>query len=82
MEADDRILQSEVELTDRSDANFVAAGIWAAAFVAAGWFLAEWLGPSNVGWALGAIGLIVIGSLVVRARAASRRRSAAATISG
>jgi membrane protein DedA with SNARE-associated domain len=47
--------------------NFLAAGIWAASFVAGGWFLAEWLGPEGVGWLLGAIGLTVITCLVLRA---------------
>jgi membrane protein DedA with SNARE-associated domain len=48
--------------------NFIAAGIWAGSFVAGGWFLAVWLGPEGVGWALGTIGLVAIGWLVLRAR--------------
>ncbi len=58
--------------------NFVAAGIWAATFVAAGWFLAEAFGAQNIGWVLGGIGLFAIGGLVYRARTA-RRHSAAVT---
>lgn len=61
--------------------NFIAAGIWAASFVAAGWYLAELFGASNVGWVLGGIGLLVIASLVYKARA-SRKRAAAATPAG
>lgn len=53
--------------------NFVAAGIWAASFVAGGWYLAGWLGPEGVGWLLGTIGLAAIGWIVLRAR---RNRSA------
>lgn len=37
--------------------NFIAAGIWASGFVAAGWFLGEWLGLRGLGWAVGPIGL-------------------------
>lgn len=59
--------------------NFVAAGVWAASFVAAGWFLAEAFGAHNVGWALGGIGLFVIGGLIYRARAARRRADAASS---
>ena len=59
--------------------NFIAAGIWAASFVAAGWFLAAWLGPANVGWALGGVGLLVIGWLIYKARRSSRKRTAAVT---
>jgi len=56
--------------------NFIAAGVWAASFVGAGWFLAETFGAENIGWVLGGIGLFVIGGLIWRARAA--RRAAAA----
>ena len=61
--------------------NFIAAGIWAASFVAAGWFLAELFGAENVGWVLGGIGLLVIGTLIWKARAARRRGPAAAPTS-
>jgi membrane protein DedA with SNARE-associated domain len=59
--------------------NFIAAGIWAASFVAAGWFLAELFGAQNIGWVLGGIGLLVIGTLVWRAWASRRREPAAAS---
>ena len=58
--------------------NFIAAGLWASSFVAAGWFLAEAFGPHNVGWVLGGIGLFVIGGLIYRARASRKRTTAAA----
>lgn len=35
--------------------NFIAAGIWASSFVAAGWFLGAWLGVENLFWAICAI---------------------------
>lgn len=40
--------------------NFLAAGIWAGSFVAAGWFLGGWLGAACVGWAIGLAGLAVV----------------------
>ncbi len=58
--------------------NFIAAGIWAASFVTAGWYLAAIFGASNVGWVLGGIGLVVIGTLVLKARASRKRAAAAA----
>ena len=58
--------------------NFIAAGIWASSFVAAGWFLAEAFGAENVGWALGVIGLFVIAGLIYRVRASRKRAAAAA----
>ena len=57
--------------------NFIAAGVWAASFVAAGWFLSEAFGAHNVGWVLGGIGLLVIGGLIYRVRAARKRPAAA-----
>lgn len=62
--------------------NFIAAGIWASSFVAAGWFLAEAFGAHNIGWVLGGIGLFVIGGLVWRARAARKRAAAEAAAAG
>jgi membrane protein DedA with SNARE-associated domain len=47
-------------------ANFIAAGIWAATFVAAGWYVAVWLGHRRTFYLLGSIGLLVLGWLVVR----------------
>ena len=48
-----------------------------ASFVAAGWFLSEAFGAHNVGWVLGGIGLLVIGGLIYRVRAARKRPAAA-----
>ncbi|CAH2599222.1 DedA family protein [Rhodovastum atsumiense] len=53
--------------------NFIAAGIWAASFVTAGWFLAGWLGAKGVGWTIGLVGLAVIIGLIWRFH---RQRSA------
>ncbi len=53
--------------------NFIAAGLWAGTFVAAGWFLAAWLGPEGLGWLLGGIGLAVIGWLIVKVWRGSRK---------
>jgi membrane protein DedA with SNARE-associated domain len=52
--------------------NFIAAGIWAASFVAAGWFLAAIFGAERIGWVLGGIGLFVIGGMIYRARTARK----------
>jgi membrane protein DedA with SNARE-associated domain len=46
--------------------NFIAAGIWAASFVAAGWFLGALLGPERLLWVLAAIVVTVITVVVVR----------------
>lgn len=56
--------------------NFIAAGIWAASFVAAGWFLAAAFGPERVGWVLGGIGLFVIAGLIYKARTSRKRAEA------
>lgn len=40
--------------------NFIAAGIWAASFVAAGWYAVAWLGEKNTTYALGGIGGAVL----------------------
>ena len=40
--------------------NFIAAGIWAASFVAGGWYLAEWLGPDGVYWMLAGVGICAV----------------------
>lgn len=46
--------------------NFIAAGIWAASFVAAGWFLGEWMGAGSLSWLLGGLGLVLVGGLGVK----------------
>ncbi|EHM01864.1 SNARE-like domain protein [Acetobacteraceae bacterium AT-5844] len=40
--------------------NFIAAGLWASSFVAAGWFIVGWLGEKGTLYALGSIGAIVV----------------------
>jgi membrane protein DedA with SNARE-associated domain len=40
--------------------NFVAAGLWAGSFVAAGWYIVGWLGEKGTLYALGSIGVAVV----------------------
>ncbi|HYF09703.1 MAG TPA: DedA family protein [Acetobacteraceae bacterium] len=58
--------------------NFIAAGLWAASFVAAGWYALELLGVRNLVILLAAIGVTVLGVLVLRAMRARRRLAASA----
>lgn len=44
--------------------NFIAAGMWAGSFVAAGWFLGGWVGPADIAWGIGVGGLGVVLVLV------------------
>ncbi len=53
--------------------NFVAAGLWAASFVAIGWYAMEWLGADNLGYAVGGIGIALICLLTFRFVLARRR---------
>ena len=46
--------------------NFVGAGIWAASFVVAGWYLGEFLGADALFWIIGSIGLLALFALLVR----------------
>ena len=46
--------------------NFIAAGLWAASFVAGGWFLAEWLGPDGVYWMLAGVGICLVGLIALK----------------
>jgi membrane protein DedA with SNARE-associated domain len=46
--------------------NFIAAGIWAGSFVAAGWFLGALLGPERLFWCLVGGAVAVIGFLLLR----------------
>lgn len=48
--------------------NFIAAGIWASSFVAAGWYLEAWLGRRGIGWAIGLFGLAFLLGLVWKYR--------------
>jgi membrane protein DedA with SNARE-associated domain len=58
--------------------NFIAAGIWAASFVAAGWFLGALLGPERLFWVLGGVALTVITALILRHLLRRRRERRAA----
>ena len=55
--------------------NFLAAGIWAATFVAAGWYIAVWLGKNGVWWMLAVAGMTVFTILVLKAWRALRREA-------
>ena len=52
--------------------NFVAAGIWAGSFVAAGWFLGAKLGPERLVWGLCAGAIALISLMLLRRRFARR----------
>ena len=53
--------------------NFIAAGLWAGSFVAAGWFIVGWLGEKGTLYALGSIGVVVVLYLGFRAVQGWRR---------
>ncbi|PHK95581.1 hypothetical protein CR162_06920 [Pseudoroseomonas rhizosphaerae] len=57
--------------------NFIAAGLWAASFVAAGWFLVAWLGERNTSYALAGIGGAVVLYLIFRFIQHRRRKAQA-----
>ena len=58
--------------------NFIAAGIWASSFVAAGWFLGAWLGVERLFWSICAIAATALVFFVLRHfRHRSRMRSRA-----
>ncbi len=40
--------------------NFIAAGLWAGSFVAAGWFVLSWLGEKQTMYALAGIGVAAV----------------------
>lgn len=46
--------------------NFIAAGLWAFSFVAAGWYAVGWLGEQNTLYALSGIGFVVVICLVTK----------------
>lgn len=46
--------------------NFIAAGIWAASFTAAGWFLGSLLGPTRLFWVLGGTAVAIIAFFLIR----------------
>jgi membrane protein DedA with SNARE-associated domain len=55
--------------------NFIAAGIWASSFVAAGWFLGALIGPERLGWTIAGVALAALIFFIIRQW---RRRSAKA----
>ncbi|MFT8244281.1 DedA family protein [Roseomonas sp. BN140053] len=59
--------------------NFMAAGIWAGAFVGAGWFAVGWLGQENTLYALGGIGLAAVLVMVLRHFSGRRKAALAAS---
>ena len=58
--------------------NFIAAGLWAGSFVAAGWFIVGWLGEKGTLYALGSIGIAVVLYLGIRLVQYWRRPAVAA----
>lgn len=58
--------------------NFIAAGIWASSFVAAGWYIGVLIGPENLAYAIAVIGLSVLLFFLVRAFIRRRRSKALA----
>jgi membrane protein DedA with SNARE-associated domain len=46
--------------------NFIAAGVWAGSFVAAGWFLGAWLGVERLFWSICAIAATALVFFVAR----------------
>ncbi|MBS0643952.1 MAG: DedA family protein [Proteobacteria bacterium] len=55
--------------------NFIAAGLWAASFTAAGWFLGRALGPERLVWLLAGVAVLAVSLILVR-RLRSQRRIA------
>ncbi len=53
--------------------NFIAAGLWAGTFVAAGWFLGALLGPTRLLWVLGGTAVAVIAFVLIRRHWRGRR---------
>ena len=59
--------------------NLAGAGIWAASFVAAGWFVGSLLGAETVGYLIASVALLLLLAFVVRH---VRRRRAAVALPG
>jgi membrane protein DedA with SNARE-associated domain len=57
--------------------NFIAAGLWAASFVAGGWYLAHWLGPDGVYWMLAGVAVCVVAVIAYKIRRGVQRAAAA-----
>ncbi|MBP0464884.1 DedA family protein [Roseomonas sp. PWR1] len=62
--------------------NFIAAGLWAGSFVAAGWFLGAWLGVERLFWTICGIALCALAFFVIRHFRIRAREKAAARASG
>jgi len=56
--------------------NFIAAGIWAGSFTAAGWFLGALLGPERLLWGLAGTAVTVIAVVLIRRYLRGRRAAA------
>ena len=46
--------------------NFIAAGVWAGSFVAAGWFLGAWLGVERLFWTICSIAAVALAGFIAR----------------
>ena len=62
--------------------NFIAAGIWASSFVAAGWFLGAWLGVERLFWTICIIAALALTGFVARHYWRRSRARAAARAAG
>jgi membrane protein DedA with SNARE-associated domain len=60
--------------------NFIAAGLWAGSFVAAGWFLGALLGPERLVWFLLGAAVLVISLFVLRRFRRQRRAAMASAV--
>jgi len=58
--------------------NLIGAFLWAASFVAAGWYLAAWIGKRGTWWVLAISGGVIFAVLLWKAWRALRRPSAGA----
>ncbi|WP_426958878.1 DedA family protein [Muricoccus radiodurans] len=58
--------------------NFIAAGVWAASFVAAGWYLGAWIGAENLFHAIAGGALLIVAFFLGRRYLRRRRRAVAA----
>lgn len=59
--------------------NFIAAGVWSASFVGAGWFLGAALGAERLLWLLAGVALLAIGLVLARRLWQPRRVAPAPT---
>jgi len=61
--------------------NFIAAGLWAGSFVAAGWFLGAWLGVERLFWTICGLAAATVVLFIAR-QVWLRRRAAGGTATG